>query len=74
MRPIRQRPAWQIKEALRRSGVRQIDIAKVCGVEPSIVSLTINRVRTGGGETKERIWQEIERVTAWLFAEEAPRA
>ncbi len=70
MRPIRQRPGWQVKEALRRCGVRQTDIAQRCGVTSSFVSVLINRGPIGKRpEAAERCWQEIERVTARLFAE-----
>ena len=59
-----------MKEALRRSGIRQADIAKTCRVTESFVSVLINRGPIGKRpEAAERVWQEIERVTARLFAE-----
>ena len=69
MRPIRQRPAWQVKQLLQQSGVTQLDIAKACGVSPSLVSHTINRGPVGTARMKDLIWVEIERVTAALFLE-----
>jgi len=69
MRPIRQRPAWQVKDLLRRAGTSQQDIAARLHLSQSFVSHTINRGPGGLAEKKERVWQEIERATAALMAE-----
>ena len=69
MRPIRQRPAWQVKDLLRRAGTSQQDIAARLGLSQSFISHTINRGPGGLAAKKERVWQEIERATAALMAE-----
>lgn len=72
MRPIRQRPAWQVKDLLRRAGSSQQEIAAALDLSQSFISHTINRGPGGLAAKKDRVWQEIERVTARLFAEATP--